>query len=50
MKNDSILPGLLPLILTLVFLWVLREYKKAIYWLILFCFVVGLAGKLFGVL
>ncbi|MGE7878441.1 PTS system mannose/fructose/sorbose family transporter subunit IID [Peribacillus muralis] len=47
---DSILPGLLPLILTLVFLWVLREYKKAIYWLILFCFVVGLAGKLFGVL
>ncbi|WP_285766139.1 PTS system mannose/fructose/sorbose family transporter subunit IID [Peribacillus sp. SI8-4] len=47
---DSILPGLLPLLLTLGFLWVLRKYKKAIYWLILFCFVVGIAGKLFGFL
>ncbi|WP_198512546.1 PTS system mannose/fructose/sorbose family transporter subunit IID [Bacillus sp. mrc49] len=47
---DSILPGLLPLLLTLGFLWVLHKYKKAIYWLILFCFVVGLVGKSFGVL
>lgn len=46
---DSILPGLLPLLLTLGFLWALLKYQKAIYWLILLCFMVGLAGKFLGV-
>lgn len=47
---NSILPGLMPLLVTLGFYWALRKYKKAIYWLILLCFVIGLLGKLLGVL
>jgi len=46
---DSILPSMLPLLVTLGFYSALRKYKNAIYWLILICFVVGIAGKLLGV-
>ncbi|MFP3416053.1 PTS system mannose/fructose/sorbose family transporter subunit IID, partial [Bacillus sp. SIMBA_074] len=45
---DSILPGLLPLLLTLGFLWALFKYQKAIYWLILLSFIIGLVGKFLG--
>ena len=47
---DSILPGLLPLTFTLLFLLALIKNKKAIYWLILSCFAIGLVGSFFGIL
>lgn len=47
---DSILPGMLPLAFTLTFFWALIKNKKAIYWLILACFAIGLLGSFFGIL
>lgn len=47
---NQIFPGLLPLIITLIFYWALMKNKKAIYWLMLACFVIGLVGKLTGIL
>ncbi|MEB6551353.1 PTS system mannose/fructose/sorbose family transporter subunit IID [Heyndrickxia sporothermodurans] len=46
---DSILPGLLPVLLTLGFLWALLKNKQAIYWLLGLCFVLGLVGKLLNI-
>nr|WP_212883055.1 PTS system mannose/fructose/sorbose family transporter subunit IID [Tetragenococcus halophilus] len=47
---EQIFPSLLPLIITLLFYQALVKNKKAIYWLMLVCFVIGLAGKFFGIL
>lgn len=47
---DQIFPSLLPLVITLLFYWGLTKNKKAIYWLMLACFVIGLGGKLLGIL
>lgn len=47
---EQIFPSLLPLIITLLFYQALVKNKKAIYWLMLICFVIGLAGKFFGIL
>lgn len=47
---DQIFPSLLPLLITLIFYWALKKNKKAIYWLMLACFIIGLGGKLIGIL
>ena len=47
---DQIFPSLLPLLITLAFYWALKKNKKAIYWLMLACFIIGLAGKFFNIL
>lgn len=47
---DQIFPSLLPLVITLLFYTALVKKKKAIYWLMIVCFIIGLAGKFFGIL
>ncbi|EOI57176.1 PTS system mannose/fructose/sorbose family transporter subunit IID [Enterococcus gilvus] len=47
---DQIFPSLLPLIITLVFYTALIKKKKAIYYLMIACFVIGLCGKFLGIL
>lgn len=46
---NSILPGLLPLILVLCFYEVLLKNKKGMYICIITCFVIGIVGKLLGI-
>ncbi|MFC4620288.1 PTS system mannose/fructose/sorbose family transporter subunit IID [Camelliibacillus cellulosilyticus] len=43
---DKILPGMLPLLLALLFYWMVRRFKYGIYYAIILCFVLGIAGKL----
>ncbi|WP_125706554.1 PTS system mannose/fructose/sorbose family transporter subunit IID [Lacticaseibacillus daqingensis] len=47
---DQIFPSLLPLLITLLFYLGLKKNTKAIYWLMLICFIIGLGGKLLGIL
>ncbi|WKF84164.1 PTS system mannose/fructose/sorbose family transporter subunit IID [Lacticaseibacillus pantheris] len=47
---DQIFPSLLPLLITLLFYLGLKKNKKAIYWLMFVCFVIGLGGKFLGLL
>ncbi|MFM1652889.1 PTS system mannose/fructose/sorbose family transporter subunit IID [Brevibacillus sp. B_LB10_24] len=47
---DKILPGLLPIALTLLFYYLLLKKKNAIYILIVLCFVIGILGKLLHII
>lgn len=47
---DQIFPSLLPLGITLAFYSALMKNKRAIYWLMAACFIIGLLGKLTGIL
>lgn len=47
---DKILPGFIPLCLTLIFLKILSKENKSSYGLILICFAIGIIGTYIGVL
>lgn len=47
---DQIFPSLLPLVITLLFYFALIKNKKAIYWLMLICFAIGLIGRLLNII
>lgn len=47
---DKIFPNLLPLLITIVFYQLISKSRKGTYWCILLSFVLGIGGKLLGVI